>query len=138
MTDISSIGIAVRLEEVGETVSKTGECAFIFIVCFATSLLFYLFIHILYSFCCFIAVDDSAEAPSKWSKYTSLYPAQSPLPAKSKTVAFHFDRDIVCQLEYAASAQGAAFREGTFLTLHPISENNHCPVSSILFALLFA
>lgn len=37
MTDISSIGIAVRLEEVGETVSKTGECAFIFIVCFATS-----------------------------------------------------------------------------------------------------
>merc|ERR1712127_1017094 len=40
-------------------------------------------------------VDPNAEV---WHKETSLYPALSPVPAKPKTVAFLYDKDILCQL----------------------------------------
>mmetsp|Transcript_357 Transcript_357/g.348 ORF Transcript_357/g.348 Transcript_357/m.348 type:complete len:927 (+) Transcript_357:193-2973(+) len=35
-----------------------------------------------------------------WQKHASLYPRRSPVPAKTKTVAFQYDQDILCKLEY--------------------------------------
>ena len=42
------------------------------------------------------AVDDS----EVWAKRTPLYGPSSPVPSKTKTVAFHHDKDILCRLEY--------------------------------------
>jgi len=58
MTDISSFGVAVRLE------------------------------------------SQEKVAEENWNKYTSVFPHNSPYPSKIKTVAFHYDHDIVCKLEY--------------------------------------
>jgi hypoxia up-regulated 1 len=35
-----------------------------------------------------------------WKKHISLYPIKSPVPAKSKTLAFNYDKDILCRIEY--------------------------------------
>lgn len=45
--------------------------------------------------------DGDAEA---WSKYAQLYPVKSLIPGKTKTVAFQYDQDIVCRLEYDNSS----------------------------------
>jgi hypoxia up-regulated 1 len=42
---------------------------------------------------------ETADAEA-WSKHTSLYPGGSPVPSKTKTVAFHHDQNILCRLEY--------------------------------------
>ena len=43
---------------------------------------------------------ETAPDAEKWTKETSLYPRKSAYPAKSKTLAFNFDKDILCKLEY--------------------------------------
>ena len=43
--------------------------------------------------------EDGA-AGSEWNKFTKLYPAKSALNSKLKTVAFQYDKDILCQVEY--------------------------------------
>ena len=35
-----------------------------------------------------------------WHKETVLYPAKSQIPSKQKTLAFNYDSDILCKLEY--------------------------------------
>jgi hypothetical protein len=43
----------------------------------------------------------AAAAPGdEWEKHTDLFPAKSPVPSKTKTVAFQHDSDILCKLEY--------------------------------------
>ena len=34
------------------------------------------------------------------TKQASLYPRKSPVPSKAKTVAFNYDKDILCKIEY--------------------------------------
>lgn len=46
------------------------------------------------------------EQESVWTKFTSLYPAGSQMPSKSKTVAFTYDQDIDCRIEYDAGQEG--------------------------------
>merc|ERR1711918_325415 len=36
----------------------------------------------------------------EWSKQTPLYPRLSSIPSKTKTVAFSYDKDILCKIEY--------------------------------------
>lgn len=47
-----------------------------------------------------------------WSKFTSLYPTGSAVPSKTKTVAFTYDKDINCRVEYD-EAQLNALPAGT-------------------------
>lgn len=44
--------------------------------------------------------DKKSEDASEWSKHTSLYPRLSAVPSKAKTVAFNYDQDILCKIEY--------------------------------------
>ena len=37
---------------------------------------------------------------AEWNKYTTLYPFKSSIPSKVKTVAFQYDKDILCNIEY--------------------------------------
>ena len=37
---------------------------------------------------------------SAWRKSTTLYPSKSAMNSKLKTVAFHYDKDILCQIAY--------------------------------------
>merc|ERR1711871_1402881 len=41
--------------------------------------------------------DDSKDY---WEKQTSVFPAKSPIPSKTKTLAFNHDNDILCRIEY--------------------------------------
>lgn len=45
------------------------------------------------------AVTEGSEE-TVWSKFTSLYPSGSAVPSKTKTVAFTYDQDISCRIEY--------------------------------------
>merc|ERR1712054_232231 len=44
--------------------------------------------------------DKKADGPPEWIKQTSLYPRLSAVPSKAKTVAFNYDKDILCKIEY--------------------------------------
>lgn len=44
--------------------------------------------------------DTTAEGDAAWQKSASLYPKRSVVPSKTKTVAFQYDKDILCKLEY--------------------------------------
>ena len=45
------------------------------------------------------SIDESA-GQTEWNKKTKLYPVKSSLNSKLKTVAFQYDKDILCQVEY--------------------------------------
>mmetsp|Transcript_28468 Transcript_28468/g.48847 ORF Transcript_28468/g.48847 Transcript_28468/m.48847 type:complete len:933 (-) Transcript_28468:116-2914(-) len=51
------------------------------------------------------AVEGTEE--TVWSKFTSLYPTGSAVPSKTKTVAFTYDQDISCRIEYDAEQKYA-------------------------------
>jgi hypoxia up-regulated 1 len=36
----------------------------------------------------------------EWVKHTTVFPAKSAVPSKPKTVAFNYDKDILCKIEY--------------------------------------
>lgn len=55
---------------------------------------------------------DDGNGP--WHKETTIYPRKSPFPAKSKVVAFPYDQDILCKLEYDDSEP---LPEGTSKTI---------------------
>merc|ERR1711871_1847034 len=40
----------------------------------------------------------------EWTKMTPLYPRKSNVPSKVKTVAFNYDKDILCKIEYDQDA----------------------------------
>merc|ERR1711871_660008 len=40
----------------------------------------------------------------EWTKMTPLYPRKSNVPSKVKTVAFNYDKDILCRIEYDQDA----------------------------------
>lgn len=44
--------------------------------------------------------DTHVEGEESWSKHTGLYPSKSTFPSKSKTLAFHYDKDILCKVHY--------------------------------------
>merc|ERR1711988_605149 len=44
--------------------------------------------------------DKKSEDAPEWSKQTPLYPRLSSIPSKTKTVAFNYDKDILCKIEY--------------------------------------
>lgn len=46
---------------------------------------------------------ESKASDSSWSKFTTLFPVKSAVPSKTKTVAFHYDQDIQCRIEYSDS-----------------------------------
>eukprot|EP00604_Paraphysomonas_vestita_P001760 CAMPEP_0174823626 /NCGR_PEP_ID=MMETSP1107-20130205/26314_1 /TAXON_ID=36770 /ORGANISM="Paraphysomonas vestita, Strain GFlagA" /LENGTH=721 /DNA_ID=CAMNT_0016047011 /DNA_START=407 /DNA_END=2572 /DNA_ORIENTATION=- len=43
---------------------------------------------------------ESNDEVELWSKHTPLFPPSSPIPSKTKTVAFHHDKNILCRVEY--------------------------------------
>merc|ERR1711988_469371 len=49
--------------------------------------------------------DKKADGPPEWIKQTSLYPRLSAVPSKAKTVAFNYDKDILCKIEYDDDAE---------------------------------
>jgi hypothetical protein len=59
--------------------------------------------------------EESADGEEAWSKHTALFPAKSQVPSKTKTVAFHYDKDIMCRLEYDVD-EANPLPEGT----HPV------------------
>ena len=63
--------------------------------------------------------DESKEGEA-WTKETSLFPRKSAVPAKSKTLAFNYDKDILCRLEMDDSV---ALSEGssTLLAVYNIT-----------------
>eukprot|EP01039_Chlorochromonas_danica_P006723 gene6723-7432_t len=78
MNDVSTFGVSIQLDTLPEDAeSKKG--------------LFGLF-------------AGKEETPSGetevWHKHTHLYPVKSALPSKTKTVAFYYDKDIRCKIEY--------------------------------------
>eukprot|EP01035_Chromulina_nebulosa_P030583 gene30583-40644_t len=46
------------------------------------------------------ASTDESAGQTEWNKKTKLYPVKSSLNSKLKTVAFQYDKDILCQVEY--------------------------------------
>ena len=44
--------------------------------------------------------DKKSEGGEEWSKQTAIYPRLSAVPSKAKTVAFNYDKDILCKIEY--------------------------------------
>merc|ERR1711916_358892 len=48
--------------------------------------------------------DKKSEDAPEWSKQTPLYPRLSSVPSKVKTVAFNYDKDILCKIEYDEDA----------------------------------
>ena len=44
--------------------------------------------------------DKEKGATDGWHRQASLYPRKSLVPSKAKTVAFQYDKDILCRLEY--------------------------------------
>ena len=40
------------------------------------------------------------EDDEEWLKYTVVYPEKSPVPSKMKTLAFNYDKDILCRIQY--------------------------------------
>lgn len=59
------------------------------------------------------AASAAAAAGEVWSKNTSLYPIKSPMNGKLKTVAFQYDKDILCQIEYDDSSERSPLPAGT-------------------------
>merc|ERR1712146_858108 len=47
-----------------------------------------------------MGADKKSEDAPEWSKQTPLYPRLSSIPSKTKTVAFNYDKDILCKIEY--------------------------------------
>lgn len=96
MTDTSKFGVSVKFETL-PTVETGG----------------------LFSSMKWLLGDKKKEAPVEgeeaWSKHTSLYPAKSHVPSKAKTVAFHYDKDILCRVEYDVD-EANPLPEGT----HPV------------------
>ena len=87
-TDISSFGVSVRLNLLPITTSTTSGGIFSNMFGSTTPPP------------STTTTDTTTTEEEKWSKFTSLYPAFSPLPSKSKTVAFTHDQDISCSIEY--------------------------------------
>jgi hypoxia up-regulated 1 len=85
-SDISSFGVSVRLNTIPAASSSGG-----------------LFGSLFGSKSEPAKTDDAA---TEWTKFTGLYPARSSMPAKSKTVAFTYDQDIACRIEYDANQEG--------------------------------
>ena len=56
--------------------------------------------------------DKKSEDAPEWSKQTPLYPRLSSIPSKTKTVAFNYDKDILCKIEYD---DDQPLPEGTFI-----------------------
>eukprot|EP00599_Poterioochromonas_sp_BG-1_P004886 CAMPEP_0173141230 /NCGR_PEP_ID=MMETSP1105-20130129/5369_1 /TAXON_ID=2985 /ORGANISM="Ochromonas sp., Strain BG-1" /LENGTH=913 /DNA_ID=CAMNT_0014054391 /DNA_START=66 /DNA_END=2807 /DNA_ORIENTATION=+ len=44
--------------------------------------------------------ETTAEEEEKWEKHTVLFPAKSTFPSKNKLIAFNYDQDILCKIEY--------------------------------------
>ena len=44
--------------------------------------------------------DKKGEEDEEWVKQTTVFPAKSAVPSKPKTVAFNYDKDILCKIEY--------------------------------------
>ena len=59
--------------------------------------------------------DKKSEDEPEWSKQTPLYPRLSTAPSKTKTVAFSYDKDILCKIEYD---DDQSLPEGTFYFQH--------------------
>lgn len=84
-SDLSSFGVAVRLSTLDTDADTTSGGGF---------------------FSSFLnrkkatkpAASESGE--TAWNKYTTLYPFKSLVPSKVKTVAFQYDKDILCSIEY--------------------------------------
>lgn len=51
-----------------------------------------------------VKLESQNASSEEWSKHTSLYPAKSSIPSKAKTVAFHYDQDIICKIQYDNSS----------------------------------
>lgn len=71
-TDISNFGISVRLETLPEDEASSG----------------------------LFGKKKATESEETWTKKATVFPAVTPLPSKVKTVAFQYDKDIVCNIEY--------------------------------------
>lgn len=84
-SDISTFGVSVQLDTLPREPTKGG------------------FFGLLGS------KKKDADADS-WHKETVLYPAKSQIPSKQKTLAFNYDSDILCKLEYTDEV---ALPEGT-------------------------
>lgn len=101
MTDVSSFDISVHLSTLpgaGEPAGKGGVGGFL------GSLLG--------------GKKKQAEATAEegegvWRKSTTLYPSKSAMNFKLKTVAFHYDKDILCQIEYDDGDKGTPLPAGT-------------------------
>jgi len=57
--------------------------------------------------------SQELENENKWHKYTNLFQSKSAMPSKQKTVAFHYDQDILCKVEYDDISFANSVPEGT-------------------------
>lgn len=73
MTDVNYFGVSLKLETLP---SKPGFFSSLF------------------------GSGKKVEEEEAWTKQASLYPRMSPVPAKTKVVAFTYDKDILCRVEY--------------------------------------
>jgi hypoxia up-regulated 1 len=80
-TDISSFAVNVQLE----TLPAPGSSGGIFGGLFGNK--------------------QETKHKDEWKKETTLYAKRSPVPSKSKTLAFNYDNDILCRVEYAADEE---------------------------------
>lgn len=96
MTDVSSFGVAVRLETLPDAGDKKSGGLFGGMFGSKTD-----------------SKHNNAPDAEKWSKFTSLYPKKSAVPSKMKTVAFNYDKDILCRLEYESSDASDVLPTGT-------------------------
>merc|ERR1711871_1279294 len=74
-SDISTFGVRVKLENLPKDQSK-GGCVF------------------------GLFNGKKDDTSSVWEKETSVFPIKSPIPSKTKTLAFNHDNDILCRIEY--------------------------------------
>lgn len=97
LNDISSFGVSVRLNTI-QPAGKTGFFGNLFGSASKPA----------------TTAAEGAEGAeeSVWTKFTSLYPSGSGMPSKSKTVAFTYDQDISCRIEYDEN-QAAPLPAGT-------------------------
>lgn len=46
------------------------------------------------------AANEGEAAATAWEKHTLLFPAKTSFPTKNKLIAFPYDQDVVCKIEY--------------------------------------
>jgi len=79
ITDISTFGVSVQLDPLPKEAVKGGFFG--------------------------LGSKKKDTGDDSWHKETVLYPAMSQIPSKHKTLAFNYDSDILCKLEYTDDAQ---------------------------------